>query len=216
MRAPLTTAGLTSHVLMLTGQVWVHEAGGSVPSTPTLCLILSWDPTILSSSKMPSLVLSVQTCLDYRMLLEYPWHLFLCIFPPAGPVSVLCSVGIQPSRPADGPELNEKSSWRASTGEKTLSEASPCSKILFYPSGKAGDQLGGFVSSSPFHIWWITVAKDGWLSKCPRQAHYSMMSQLFWCCFVSSDERKCYPPLLVGMQTGAAALEKTFDSFLKF
>lgn len=55
MRAPLTTAGLTSHVLTLTGQMWVHEAGGSVPSTPTLCLILSWDPTILSSSKMPPL-----------------------------------------------------------------------------------------------------------------------------------------------------------------
>ena len=51
------------------------------------------------------------------MLLEYPWHLFLCIFPPAGPVSVLCSVGIQPSRPTDGPELNEKSSWSPSPGD---------------------------------------------------------------------------------------------------
>ena len=207
MRAPLTTAGLTSHVLLLAGQVWVHEPGGSVPSTPTLCLILSWDPTILSSSNMPSLVLSVQTCLDYRMLLEYPWHLFLCIFPPAGPVSVLCSVGIRPSWPADGPELN-KSSWGASKARKPSVKPLPARRSYSALQGKLGTQRGGFVSSSPFHTGWITVAKDGWLFKCPRQTHYSTMSQLFWFCFVSSDERKCHPPLLVGMQTGAAALEK--------
>lgn len=87
--------------------------------------------------------------------------------------SVFCAqwVGVRPSWPADGPELNEKSSWGASTEEKTAREASPCSKISFCPSGKAGDQLDGFVSSSPFHICWITVAKDGWLFKCPRQTH---------------------------------------------
>lgn len=150
-----TTAGLTSHVLPLAGQVWVHEPGGSVPNSN---LVPDFE---LRSHKLSSL-----TCHPLSCLFRLAWiivsslntpGIFSCASFPLKARSVFCAQWV--SGQADS--LMGQNWIRAAGSQQVRKPAKPLPARRFHILSSFREcqtQRVWFVSAT-FYTWWISCCK---------------------------------------------------------